>query len=385
VKPGQTPAPDERQAAHDTSDAPPARSRLDADAAGHPRTWIEVHLGALIANARTIQALAPRARLLPMVKANAYGLGVVPVVRALEPLDPWGFAVATAHEGAELREAGIRSRVLVMGPQTETLEQVARLDLTPALGSTEQIAAWLALAPGRPFHVEVDTGMARWGLWWESFAADAAAFGDAPGFEGLFTHFHSATERPETVREQWGRLQAVLAALPRRPPLVHAANSAAALGFPETIGDLARPGIFLYGGRAGTHRPQLVVEWRSRVLATRWREAGQTVSYGATYATSARTCLATLGVGYADGWPRALSNVGAALIEGRRLPIAGRVTMDFTMVAATGWAPSVGGVATLIGRDGDAEIELDDVAAAAGTISYEILTGLGRRVTRVYA
>ncbi len=353
--------------------------------AAHPRTWIEVDLEALVANARTIQALAPRARLLPMVKANAYGLGVVPIVRALERVNPWGFAVATAHEGRELREAGIRGRVLVMGPQTATLELVAKHDLTPALGSVEQIAAWLALAPGRPVHVEVDTGMARWGLWWEAFAADAAAFRDAPGFEGIFTHFHSPAEKPETVGEQWARLQAVVSALPRRPPLVHAANSAAALSFPETIGDLARPGIFLYGGRAGAHRPRPVVQWRSRVLATRWREAGQTVSYGATWTAAERTCLATLAAGYADGLPRALSNVGAALIEGRRLPIAGRVTMDLTLVAATGWEPRVGSVATLIGRDGDAVIELDDVAQAAGTISYEILTGLGQRVAREYA
>jgi alanine racemase len=351
----------------------------------HPRSWIEVDLEALVANARTIQALAPRARLLPMVKANAYGLGVIPVVRALERVDPWGFAVATAHEGEELRDAGIRGRVLVMGPQTETLELLARHDLTPALGSVEQIAAWRALAPDRPFHVEVDTGMARWGLWWESFAADAASFAAAPAFEGIFTHFHSPAEQPASVREQWARLTAVVAALPRRPPLVHAANSAAALSFPETIGDLARPGIFLYGGRAGAHRPRPVVAWRTRVLTTRWREAGQTVSYGATYTTSARTCLATLAAGYADGLPRSLSNVGAALIEGRRLPIAGRVTMDFTMVASTGWGPRVGSVATLIGRDGDETIELDAMAEAAGTISYEILTGLGRRVGRVYA
>ncbi|HVO34101.1 MAG TPA: alanine racemase [Gemmatimonadales bacterium] len=342
-------------------------------------------LEALVANARTIQALAPRARLLPMVKANAYGLGVVPVVRALERVDPWGFAVATAHEGCELREAGIRRRVLVMGPQTETLELLVRQDLTPALGSVEQIAAWLALAPGRPFHVEVDTGMARWGLWWESFGAEASAFADAPGFEGVFTHFHSPVEKPETVREQWARLQSVVAALPRRPPLVHAANSAAALTYPDTIGDLARPGIFLFGGRAGAYRPRPVVAWRARVLATRWREAGQTVSYGATYTTAARTCVATLAAGYADGLRRSLSNAGAALVEGRRLPIAGRVTMDFTMVAATGWAPRVGSVATLIGRDGGETIELDDVAEAAGTISYEILTGLGQRVARLYA
>ncbi len=349
-----------------------------------PRTWIEVDLQALVANARTVQALAPRARLLPMVKANGYGLGAVSVARALERADPWGFAVATEDEGKELREAGIRRPVLVMGPQLEALRVVAAHDLTPALGSVEQIAAWLALAPGRPFHVEVDTGMARWGLSWKSFAAESASFRDAPGFEGVFTHFHSAAERPETVREQWDRLQAAVATLPRRPALVHAENSAAALTFPETIGDLARPGIFLYGGRAGAHRPRPVVSWRARVLATRWREPGETASYGATWTAAERTCLATLAAGYADGVPRSLSNHGAALIGGRRAPIAGRVTMDFTMVSAVGWTPQVGSVATLIGTDGDCSIELDDVAAAAGTISYEILTGLGRRVARVY-
>ncbi len=352
------------------------------------RTWVEVDLGALLANARTVQARNPRARLLPMVKANAYGLGAVPVARALEAVDPWGFAVATAHEGAELREAGIGRRIVVMGPQTGALELVARHDLTPALGSLEQVDAWLALAPGRPFHVEVDTGMARWGLWWEGFGAVAARFGAAPGFEGAFTHFHSAVEHPDSVIEQWGRFQAAIGALARRPPLVHAANSAALLDFPETAGDLVRPGIFLYGGRAGAHVPQRVVQWRARVLATRPIAAGATVSYGATYRAATPTCIATLAAGYADGVPRALSNVGAVLLGGRRLPIAGRVTMDFTMVACREGegegALRAGGAATLIGTDGGDTIELDDFAAMAGTISYEILTGLGHRVTRVY-
>ena len=341
-------------------------------------------LEALCANARAILARVPRARLLPMVKANAYGLGAVPVARALEHVDPWGFAVATAHEGQELRDAGITRPILVLAPQTASLELVAQLGLTPALGSLEQIGAWLALAPGRPFHVEVDTGMARWGLRWESFGSEAARFRDAPGFEGVFTHFHSPWDDPGSVREQWGRFQAALATLSRRPPLVHAANSVATLEFPETVGDLSRPGIFLYGGRAGAHRPRQVVQWRARVLATRWVEAGATVSYGATYRAPARCCVATLGAGYADGLPRSLSNTGAALVGGRRLPIAGRVTMDFTMVVSTDWAPEPGSVATLIGTDGAATIELDDFAALAGTISYDILTGLGRRVTRVY-
>ena len=349
------------------------------------RTWIEVDLEALVANARAIQGRLPGSRLLPIVKADAYGLGAVPVARALERVDPWGYAVATAHEGRELREAGLARPILVMGPQTAALSLVARHGLTPALGSVEQIRAWVELAPGRPFHVEVDTGMSRWGLSWKTFGADAAPFRDAPGFEGLFTHFHSPREAPATVRVQWERFQAALAALPRRPPLVHATSSVSLLEFPEMALDLVRPGIFLYGGRAGTHQPRRVVEWKARVLANRWVEAGDTVSYGATWRATGRTCVTTLAAGYADGVPRSLSNAGAALIGGRRLPFAGRVTMDLTMVASSGPAPDVGSVATLIGGDGREAIELDEFAAAAGTISYEILTGLGRRVTRVYA
>jgi alanine racemase len=343
-----------------------------------------VDLEALVANARTIQQRAPRSRLLPMVKADAYGLGAVPVARALERADPWGFAVATEREGRELREAGITRPILVMAPQTAALDDVARAGLTPALGSAEQIDAWLALAPGRPFHVEVDTGMARWGLGWESLGSAATRLASCPGFEGVFTHFHSPWDDPASVREQWRRFEAALATLACRPPLVHAANSIASLEFPETVGDLARPGIFLYGGRAGALRPRPVAQWRARVLASRWVEPGATVSYGATYRAATRSCIATLAAGYADGLPRALSNTGAALVGGRRLPIAGRVTMDFTMVAATDWEPRPGDVATLIGTDGAESIELDDMAALAGTISYEILTGLGRRVTRVY-
>jgi len=348
------------------------------------RTWVEVDLAALVANARTVRERVPGSRLLPIVKADAYGLGAVRVAQALEQVDPWGYAVATAHEGRELREAGITRPILVMGPQTRALDRVAKHGLTPALGSVEQVAAWLALAPGRPFHVEVDTGMARWGLSWKTFGADAERFQDAPGFEGVFTHFHSPAEAAATVREQWERFRSAVATLARRPRLVHAANSAALLDFPETAGDLVRPGIFLYGGRAGAHQPRRVVQWRALVLATRWLEAGETVSYGATYRAAARTCVATIAAGYADGVPRALSNVGAVLVGGRRLPIAGRVTMDFTMAAAADRAPAVGSVATLIGGDGGEAIELEEFAGAAGTIGYEILTGLGRRVTRVY-
>ena len=319
-----------------------------------------------------------------MVKANAYGLGAVPVAKALEALDPWGFGVATAAEGGELREAGIRRPILVIAPAVGALESIAAQRLTPALGSLRQVEQWLQLTPALPFHVEVDTGMSRAGFHWRDFGTASAAFASAPGFEGVLTHFHSADEDPATVREQRERFATAVAALPRRPALVHAANSAGALSQPAPGEDLVRPGIFLYGGAVPGYRPEPVVHWKARVIERRWREVGCTVSYGATYRTKGRTCLATVAAGYADGVRRTLSNRGAALVQGRRLPFAGRVTMDMTVLAAGAEEPPEGAVATLIGPDGAETITLDEVAEAAGTISYEILTGLSGRVERVY-
>jgi alanine racemase len=352
--------------------------------ADQSRTWIEVDLDAIRENARTVLRRAAGARLMPMVKADGYGLGAVPLARALAPLDPWGFGVVTAEEGQALREAGIAQRILVIQPQPTMLHACARHGLTPGLGSAAEVAAWHAIAGGSPFHVQVDTGMNRGGIWWEAFASESAAFAHSPGLEGVFTHFHSAESDPASVREQWGRFQVALAALPRRPVLVHAANSAATLLDPETAGDLVRPGIFLYGGCVGTWRPRPVATWRARVSRVAWRDTGATVSYGATWRVPERTCVVSLGLGYADGYRRSLSNRGQVLLEGRRWPVVGIVTMDHTMVAQGGPAPAEDAVATLIGREGGEEITLDEVAALAGTISYEVLTGLGQRVERVY-
>jgi len=349
------------------------------------RTWIDIDLAALVANARTVAERNPGTRLLPMVKANAYGLGAVPVARALEVLDPWGFGVATVGEGSALREAGIRRPVVVFAPTPAGLEGAAAERLTPALASLPQVELWLQLAPGLPFHVCVDTGMARAGIDWREFGAAAARFRDEPAFEGMFTHFHSADGDPATVHEQRRRFREALATLPRRPEVVHAANSAAALIAPAQGEDLVRPGIFLYGGAVPGYRPRPVVRWRARVVDARWREAGWTVGYGATYAVQGRTCLVTIAAGYADGVRRSLSNRGAALLEGRRLPFAGRVSMDLTVLDAGQAEPSREGVATLLGAEGDQALLLDEMAEAAGTISYEILTGLSTRVARVYA
>ena len=341
-------------------------------------------LEAIRDNARTVLRRAGGARLMPIVKADGYGLGAVAVARALAPLEPGGFGVVTADEGRLLREGGVAERIVVIQPTMGMLEQCARHALTPGLSSAQEVAAWRALAGAKPFHVQIDTGMNRGGIWWEAFAAEAAAFAHSPGLEGVFTHFHSAESDPASVQEQWGRFQGALAALPRRPVLTYAANSAAALLHPETAGDLVRPGIFLYGGKVGTWTPRPVVSWRARVNRVAWREAGTSVSYGATYRAPERTCVVSVAVGYADGYRRSLSNRGEVLIEGRRWPVVGTVTMDHIMVARPADPPVEDVEATLVGADGGDEITLEWLAGQAGTISYEILTGLGARVERVY-
>jgi alanine racemase len=250
------------------------------------------------------------------------------------------------------------------------------------------LQSWIARSPA-PFHLEIDTGMARAGIRWDDEAAllqAAGALASAPGWEGIFTHFHSAGSDPGSVAVQWQRFQAVLARLPRRPSLVHAANSAAALSGQVHGADLARPGIFLYGGRAGDSAPtpRVVASLRARVLAVRSVATGETVSYGATWRASRRTTVATLGIGYGDGLLRAerkdSDSPRHVELRGRTVPLVGRVTMDMSMVAVEDGQVAVGDVATVFGGI----VSLDEQAREAGTISYELLTALGNRVSRRY-
>lgn len=343
---------------------------------------MEVDLAALAANARAIRAAARGAALLPMVKADGYGLGAVPVARALEGLDPWGYGVATVEEGIELREAGIRRPLLVLTPASLAFQDVYREhSLTAVVDDPVVAAGW-----NGSYHVEVDTGMGRCGVPWDG--ADALARFRSPHLEGAFTHFYAADADPESVELQWDRFRRALAALGSRPRLVHAANSAAALRLRERL-DLVRPGIFLYGGAAGAGLPlpRPVAALRAPVVSLRRVAAGATVSYGAEWTAPRPTVVATLAVGYADGVPRAVQGRAHVLLGGRRCPVVGRVTMDFLMVdvGAGGHTDvQVGDVATLIGSDRGGEITVDEFAAWAGTISYEVLVRLGRRLHRRY-
>jgi alanine racemase len=350
------------------------------------RSWVDVNLAALLRNARKVAAVS-RSRLLPMVKANGYGLGAVPVVQALESVDPWGYGVASVEEASTLRAAGITRPLLLTTPLVpDWIDQYLELDLRPAIGDAAALEAWVARSD-RAFHVEIDTGMSRGGIRWDDAPAlDRVrnTLAHAPGWEGVFTHFVSAECDAQLTKEQWDRFQQILASLPRRPQLIHAANSAGALVGPEYAGDLVRPGIFLYGGAAGPLAPEPVVALRGRVVALRTIQAGDTVGYNAVWSADRPTRIATVAVGYADGFPRSAANEKERQnrrieIGGLRVPVVGRVTMDMCM-ASVEETVQLGDIATIFGG----LISIDEQAANAGTVSYELLTRLGPRVPRRY-
>ncbi len=339
-----------------------------------------------------------------MVKANAYGLGVEAVVRALagpsSPIEPWAFGVAAVAEGEALRGLGWQGRILVFTPPPPgELRRAARAGLTPCLSDLDSVAHWARLAGDLgeilPFHLEVDTGMGRAGFLWDRVdewgpAAAEIAVGRLR-WEGCFTHFHSADEPDLAPTDlQWSRFHHALDRLPadvREGLAVHVANSAAALRRGGFGVPLVRPGIFLYGGSAGAGAvPRPVASLRARLALVREVPAGATVGYGATYVARGPERWGTVAIGYGDGVPRALAaGGGEVIVNGARAPIIGRISMDMTTVDLTrhpGAQP--GDLVTLIGRDGAEEIGVDEVARRCGTISYEILTGLTTRLPRVY-
>jgi alanine racemase len=346
--------------------------------------WVEVDVEALVDNARTVAKIAGT-RLLPVVKANAYGVGAVLVSKALEPLDPWGYGVATIEEGAELRAAGITRPILVFMPARARLfDEYDRLQLTPALGDAGSILEWTTRGE-RPFHIEIDTGMGRAGVRWDEIDELGEAV-DTPSLEGCYTHFHSAERRDGSSETQLERFLGAVARLPRRPALLHAANSAAALRGPPFALDLVRPGIFLYGGVSADDLtpPRPVVSLRARVLSVRRMKKGETASYDASWTAQRDTVIATLRCGYADGLRRtAASGGGAVLLRGKRCPIVGLVQMDMTLVETGPLEVQVGDIATIVGEDAKQRITLKEVADWSGEVQHEFLTGLGQRLARV--
>jgi len=348
------------------------------------RAWVDVDLGALLRNGA---ALATRANvpLLPMVKADAYGLGAERVARTLERLDPWGFGVATVAEAEELRALAIKRPIVIFTPILPgDFDAAIRANLTPSLSDVAAIARWTET--GRPWQLAIDTGMSRAGIRWDEVDCLADVLTANPP-QGVFTHFHSAEKDDASRSIQEERFASALARLPIRPAMIHAENSPAIEHRGPSPWTVARPGIFLYGvgsGNSAAIVPDPVVSLRARIVDIRTVRDGETVSYSGTYRADGDRRIATLGIGYGDGYRRALSNRGSVLVAGVRVPVAGNVTMDMTMIDVTDVPCGVGDVATLIGADGDDRIDVSEVAAFGEISPYEVLTSLRGRLPRRY-
>lgn len=334
-----------------------------------------------------------------MVKANAYGLGMGETVRALESLDPWGYGVAAVSEGVSLRMMGMEKPIIVCSPlPPESYSAAVEAGLTVSISDLPGLARLreAAASEGRAgrFHLEIDTGMGRAGLDWHRVQdwgpAVEGLLGPELRWEGAFTHFHSADgAEPAPTVQQWERLHDTVKKLGSRPEdlLVHACNSPGALRLPAFGGAAVRPGIFLYGGIAGEglEPPCPVASIRARIVYLKEAEPGTTVGYGATYTAQGHERWASAGIGYGDGLPRLLGNRGQALVNGQRVPIIGRISMDVTVLNITGIPEvEVGDEVTFVGRDQGGEILLEEVAGLAETINYEVLTGLTQRLPRIW-
>lgn len=349
------------------------------------RAWVDVDLGALLRNARAAARQSQRP-LIPMVKADAYGLGAIPVARALEAVDPLAFGVSSIAEGTELREAGIQRPIIVFTPTLPVdLPRMRAAGLTPTLDDEAGIRAWDALGGGA-WHLAIDTGMHRAGALWDEVESLAEVLRTSPP-AGVFTHFHSAELGDGSLERQEERFRVALGRLPARPALVHSDNSAAITRRSPSPWDCVRPGVFLYGvdtGPLAAIHPEQVARFRARIVEIHTIADGESVSYDATFHAHGERRIATLACGYADGYRRHSSNVGRALVNGHEVPVAGIVTMDMLMLDVTDAPCKVGDAATLMGSDDGATLTVDAVAARAGVSPYELLTGLRQRVERRY-
>ncbi len=366
-------------------------------------TWVEIDLGAVQENVAELSRLAQPAELLAVVKADGYGHGAVPISRAALAAGASWLGVALVEEGVVLREAGIDAPVLVLSePGPDAAPAVVAHDLTPVVYTTEGIDRLAKAVVERgtdealSVHLKIDTGMHRVGAPPEEAVALAQRVHQRTQLRlgGICTHLAVADEVDDPYTgEQLARFGGVLDDLERaglRPALVHAANSAGLLAFPDARFDLVRVGIAIYGiapapelaGRV-TLRPALSL--KARVSHVKTLPAGARLSYGLRYEMARAGRVATVPIGYADGVPRNLAEVGGeVVVRGRRHPIAGTVTMDQLMVDVGDDAVEVGDEVVLIGRQGTAEVTAQEWAERLGTIPYEIVCGIGPRAPRSY-
>jgi len=364
-------------------------------------TWAEIDLARLHLNLNGFRARMPASvKLLFVVKGDAYGHGAarVSLEAAKSKAVDW-LGVSSVEEGISIRNSGARLPILVLGslyPFRESFSACLHYGLTPTLSSLESARNFaLAAQSRRPkaagrrpdCHLKIETGMGRIGVSAQEAGRVVEYLRGEPGvaLSGVYTHFSCADTDASFTRLQLDRFRQAVSAIrlrSRRPFLSHAANSAAALRSPWTRLDMVRPGLALYG-LCGPFDP--VLSLKSRIVFLKEVPRSTPIGYGATYRTRRRSKIATIPVGYADGVPRRLGEGGRVLVQGRSLPIIGRIAMDMMMVDATELAHArVGDEVVLIGGQGRAKISAADAAEVCGTIPYETVVSISKRVPRVY-
>ena len=371
----------------------------------HNRVCAEIDLDAIAYNMEQMKKrIGDHARLIAVVKADGYGHGAVPVAKMFEACSyVWGYAVACLEEATELREHGIRKPILVLGCVfPDQFEEMIRYDVRPAvyMESMAERISQEAVRQGKDafIHIKIDTGMGRIGFPVTEESADAVErISRLPGIriEGMFTHFAKADERDKTYtflqHDRFMRMKELVEK--RQVPVRYfdCDNSAGIIDFPDMKHDLARAGIAMYGMYPSDEVDQKAVDLRpalslvSHVSFVKEVEAGTPISYGGTFVSDRPMRVATIPVGYGDGYPRSLSNKGYVLIHGKRARILGRVCMDqfmadVTDIPETAFMDRV----VLVGRDGDEEITVDELAALSGRFNYEFVCCLGKRIPRIY-
>lgn len=358
-------------------------------------TWVEIDLQSIKNNLETVKSIiGDRVSILAIVKADAYGHGAVTVSKTLVNYGVSKLGVATLEEAMELRESGINKPVIILGGvQKNELDEVIKHGIIPTIYDL-QILEDLSNAAKKinknySYHLKIDTGMSRLGIKFEDidrFFDNHSRYNNLR-LDGLFSHLATADEiSNEYTNNQINLFNESLARfreLNIDPSYHHLANSAAIQNFPESHGNMVRPGIMIYGaGELNGYRLSPVMKLKSKIIQIKKHDEGTSVSYGGTYITDKKSLIATVPIGYADGYLRVLSNKAFVSVNGQRAPVVGRVCMDFIMIDVTEINNvKVGDVVTLFG---DGNVSINDVSGWADTIPYEIMTLVGKRVHRLF-
>ena len=367
---------------------------------GRP-TVAEIDLGSLEFNYRQLRKRIPEGvKLLAVVKADAYGHGAIPISRKLEKLGVAYLGVAISDEGVELRKGGVKAPILILGGiYKEGVDRVLQFDLTPVVFQKETLRLLTKTAERWKkkvkVHLKVDTGMGRLGVplkLWPTFLKELKRFPEIE-IEGILSHFSMTDEEESFTTHQWREFQEAVALAKEMGisyKFLHIANSGTLITFPSYLGNLVRPGIMLYGAYPSLTFQDLiqlrpVMTLKTRIHFLKSVAPGTRISYGGAFITKRESLIATLPIGYADGYSRHLSNQGQVLIRGKRAPIVGKVCMDFIMVDVTEIPNvSLGDEVILMGKQGKEQITAEEIAKKIDSISYEVLCLIGKRVPRIY-